>query len=87
MATSGNFGTVETANNAAVTGWQWEESSDGTNWADVGTILTDISGQTTQTLTVHSATLADNGTQVRCVATYAGGTTVSQPALLTVTPV
>lgn len=83
---SGNFGTVETADDTEVTEWRWEESSDDTNWATVGTILTDTSGQGTPTLTVNSAPLAANGTYVRCKAFYNNGddNTVSQSTQLTV---
>lgn len=85
MATSGNFGTVQTADNNEVLSWQWEESADNTNWQNVGTILTDISGQNTQTLTVNSANISMNNTFVRCKANYSGGSTFSDPTLLTVT--
>lgn len=84
MATSGDFGTVATNDDPSITEWQWEESSNDADWANVGTILTDISGQTTTTLTVNSATEGMDGTYVRCKGTHAGGDIFSHSALLTV---
>jgi hypothetical protein len=81
--TSGTFGAVETNDDASAT-FQWEESSNGTDWANVGTILTDISGATTNELTVNSATLDMDGTQVRARATDGVTTAYSNPATLTV---
>ena len=83
---SGTFGTVATNDDPSVT-WQWEESSDGVAWANVGTILTDTTGATTNKLDVNSAHSAANGTQVRCRATNANepAGVVSDVATLTVT--
>ena len=85
MATTGNFGTVDTDNNAAITAYQWEESDDDISFANVGTILTDTSGELTDTLTIVSATVAMNGTYVRCTVSHLDGPTSSLSALLTVT--
>lgn len=85
-ATSTTFGPVATNDDASVTRWQWEESADGNTWADVGTILTDVSGADETTLTVNSAPTIADQTQVRCraisVAVPAG--VVSHTATLTV---
>jgi hypothetical protein len=88
MATSGNFDPpVATDNDPAVQGWQWEESADDISWADVGTaILTDFSGETTQSFTIESATIAEDQTYVRCRADYPpDGPSFSASAILTVT--
>lgn len=54
---------------AAGLAFQWEESSDNTNWQNVGTILTDTAGATTDTLLINSATVAMHNTYVRCQVT------------------
>jgi hypothetical protein len=66
---SATFGPVATNDDPSVTAWQWEESSDGVAWANVGTILTDVTGATTTSLTVNSAPIGADQTQVRCKAT------------------
>jgi hypothetical protein len=82
------FGPVSTNDDPSVTGWQWEESADGNRWANVGTILTDISGETTTTLTVNSAPIEADQTLVRCKAFSAKEPApdgvVSHSAILTV---
>ena len=80
------FGPVSTNDDPSVTAWQWEESADGNSWANVGTILTDISGADTNTLEVNSAPIEADQTQVRCRATSAKEPTgvVSHSATLTV---
>ena len=88
MATSGTFGTVQTADNTEVTQWQWEASiNSGESWAEAQLLLSDVSGQGTQTLTVESALLSEDGTLVRCRAYYSGGSTLSNEATLKVNPV
>jgi hypothetical protein len=83
---STTFGPVATSNDPDVTGWQWEESANGTDWANVGTLLSDVSGQTTTTLTVNSAPLSADQTRVRCKAVTDSqpNGVVSHSAILTV---
>jgi hypothetical protein len=74
--TSVTFGPVATNDDASVTGWQWEASTDGgNNWDNAETVMSDVSGQTTNTLTVNSASIGEDQTMVQCRATSA-----SQPA-------
>jgi hypothetical protein len=83
---SATFGPVSTNDDPSVTGWQWEESPNGADWENVGTILSDVSGATTQTLTVNSAPIEADQTRVRCRAFSANEPTgvVSHSAILTV---
>lgn len=80
MAISDSFGPVATNQDGSVLSWKWEESSDNSNWQDVGTILTNISGQLTNTLTVQRATVAMHGTYVRCEAKTSEQTAYSSSA-------
>jgi hypothetical protein len=91
MATSGTF-IAGTDNDNAVDSWMWEESTANVvnpgTWADVGTSLLNsgtISGETTLTLSIDSATIAESGTWVRCRADFIDGPVYSDPAELTVT--
>ena len=59
------FGPLDTDDNASVSTWTWQESSNNTDWNTVGTILSDVSGVNTQTLTVNSAPSSANGTYVK----------------------
>jgi hypothetical protein len=87
-APSTTFGPVATNDDPSVTGWQWEESPNGADWENVGTILSDIAGATTQTLTVNSAPIEADQTRVRCRAFSAKEPApdgvVSHSAILTV---
>jgi hypothetical protein len=81
--TSGDFTIAVDKPGAAGIAYQWEESADGNSWANAGTILSDISGATTDTLTINSATVAMHNTQVRCqVTTDNDGFDTSDSALL-----
>lgn len=57
---------------------QWQQSTNGVNW-------TDISGATSNTLTLPTVSLANNGYQYRAVATSPDETVRSTPATLGVT--
>ncbi|MCE9658547.1 MAG: immunoglobulin domain-containing protein [Burkholderiales bacterium] len=61
------------------TAFQWQRSAGGGAWNE-------IAGATGATLVVAGATLAESGTQYRAVVTVAGATLISNPAVLTVTP-
>jgi hypothetical protein len=78
--TTDSFGPVSTNQDGAVETWAWEESSNGSDWGPVGTILTDVSGADTNTLTIDRATVAMHQTYVRCRASTASQTTWSDPA-------
>jgi hypothetical protein len=67
--TTGQFGPVATSDDGQVDVWQWEESANNADWQNVGTLLTDTTGMSTNTLVVNSAPLSANGTYVRCKAT------------------
>ena len=68
--TSGDFTITVDKPGAAGLAFQWEESSDNTNWANAGTaILSDVSNTTTATMTVNSAATGEHGTYVRCQVT------------------
>jgi hypothetical protein len=86
---SATFGPVGTNDDASVTSWQWESSTDGgNNWDNAENVMSNVSGQTTATLTVNSATSAEDQTQVRCRAYSAQepAGVVSNAATLTVLP-
>ena len=84
MATSATF-TAGTTDDGRITEWAWEESQNNIDWQPIGTILNNISGETTKELTVISAEIEDDGMYVRCKATSAQGTISSNPAQLFVT--
>jgi alpha-tubulin suppressor-like RCC1 family protein len=58
--------------------YQWQRSSDGTNW-------TDIAGATNASYTLANVQATDNGAQFRVRATNSAGTATSNAATLTVT--
>lgn len=58
-------------------GYQWQSSSDGTNWNN-------INGATAATLTIANVTAIDNGKQYHAVITGGCGTVTSNTATLTV---
>jgi hypothetical protein len=65
--TTVTFGPVMTNDDPSVTSWSWEASADGgATWAGAQTILSNVSGETTTSLVVNSATNAEDQTQVRC---------------------
>jgi len=74
-----SFTAVAAGTPAATLQWQKRAAASST-WADVA-------GATSGTLTTPVATLADNGTQWRLVATNAIGSTASAPATLSVSDV
>ena len=91
MATSGDFGTV-TTNDDASADFQWQASTDGGgpggDWANAAGVLSDVQAGTDQlaTMILDSATLAENGYKVRCIATapYDPVGDISDEATLTV---
>jgi len=54
---------------------QWQRSSDGTTWSDIG-------GATSTTLTLANVTASNSNTKVRCLASNNQGTDMSDPAVL-----
>mgnify|MGYP001816286276 CR=1 FL=1 len=80
---AGEFTITVDKPDAAGLAFQWEESSDDVNYQNVGTILTDTSGATTDTLAINSATVAMHQTYVRCqVTTTDDGSDTSDSAQL-----
>ena len=57
--------------------YQWQRSTDGTDWAD-------ISGANNAVYTTDAITLSMNGTQYRCIVKGVGGSVTSDAAILTV---
>ena len=60
-----------------VTAYQWQTLNDENEWEN-------ITGATGDTYTITSATIAQNGSQYRCVVTAGGEELISNPAMLTV---
>jgi len=88
-------GTTSQSFSVAATGfgtltYQWQFSSDNSNWSNVndGTPAgATYSGQTTNTLTVYTGSIADgNNYYYRCVVSAGCGTVNSNSAQLTITP-
>ncbi|MDB5252497.1 MAG: large protein, partial [Flaviaesturariibacter sp.] len=78
----GNTATITAAASGSQPSYQWQVSRDG------GITYTDLAtGGTAATLSLANATMADNGNRYRVVATIAScGSAVSQPTILTVSP-
>jgi|CXWL01.1.fsa_nt_gi uncharacterized repeat protein (TIGR01451 family) len=74
---SASFNVVATG---AITGYQWQVSSDG------GTTFNNVVGATTATLTLANVTLAQNANRYRCIITGNCNTVNSNNAVLTVNP-
>jgi hypothetical protein len=69
------------AENADNVSYRWQQSADGGSWSD-------ISEDVSSTFRVAALTAQDNGwSRFRCVLTNAGGSTPSDPAVLTVVTV
>jgi hypothetical protein len=60
--------------------YQWQRSSDGSTWADIG-------GATAASLVLSAVTADDNGRRLRVVLSNSVGTVTSAAVLLTVNPV
>lgn len=65
------------ASGSGTLSYQWKYSTDGSNWSS-------ISGATSSSYTISSATSSMNGRYYRCSVTNSGGTTDSNYATLTV---
>lgn len=76
-ATAGSNATFTVTSTGTAVTYQWQSSADGATW-------TDISGQTSATLTLAAVALADNGKQIRVLARNSLGTVTSSAVVLTV---
>ncbi len=75
---------VQASSTPAVSGYQWQRSTDsGSSWSDLSEVAP-FSGTTTQTLTIAAATLAMNNERYRVIVTNSVGSSTSNPAILTV---
>jgi hypothetical protein len=76
--------TMATGTSASIYTYQWQASTDGTNWSNVSN-GSPYSNATSATLNITNPGLSLNNTQYRCVVTYMGNTTMtSSAATLTV---
>ena len=75
--TEGQQATFSVAATGNGLSYQWQQRTDGTDWAD-------ISGANNAVYTTDAITLSMNGTQYRCIVKGAGGSVTSDAAILTV---
>ena len=73
------------SNNTGSHQWQIKNASTGNVWVDIAAGQSGFSGQQTNTLTVLSAVLAQNNTQVRCILQNLCAFTTTNAVTLTVT--